>query len=85
MFKIQKRDGTLEDFDRRKIITAAVKSGATNEEAEKLAREMEAWLSGRAVNGTVKSSDLRLKALSLLNSINQSVKTSFEYYRKPVI
>jgi transcriptional regulator NrdR family protein len=44
MYKVQKKDGVLEDFDRTKIVNGLIKAGATEEEAEKVASEIDAWL-----------------------------------------
>lgn len=83
MFKVQKRDGQLEDFDRTKVIMGAIKAGATDAEAQKLAQQVEASLSGLSVNGVVKSQDLKSRSEQLLKSINSTVAQSFQYYHKP--
>lgn len=84
MFKVQKKDGRVEDFDRNKILSGLLKSGATQEEAEDVASQVEAWLPTVAVDGTVKTSDIRMKVLELLRTVNPGVAASFENYEKPV-
>jgi len=81
--KVQKRDGKLEGFDRSKISNGVVKSGATPEQAEKIASQVEVWAQVAAVDGVIKSSDVRPKVLELLRSANPEAADNFEAYRKP--
>jgi len=83
MYKVQKKDGTLEDFDRAKIVNGAVKAGATEEEAEKIASEIEAWLPTVAEDEVIKSVDIRTKGLEVLKSLNPDAAAKFESYQKP--
>ena len=82
MFKVQKKDGSLEDFDRGKITGGVVKAGGSAEDAERVAAEVEAWLPTVAVNGIVKSTDIRTKGLEALRTTNPTVAASFEAYKK---
>jgi len=81
--KIQKKDGRLEDFDRNKIINGVVKSGATSEQAEEVARQVETWLPTSAVNGVVRSMAIRNKVLEMLRGLNPQAAATFETYKKP--
>jgi transcriptional regulator NrdR family protein len=83
MFKVQKKDGTTEDFDREKIISGALKAGATAEEAEKIATEIEAWMPGVAVENVIASSEIRTKGLEVLKEVNPDIATKFESFQKP--
>ena len=83
MFKVQKRDGRFENFERSKVLIGALKSGASNSEAEKLVAKVESLLPTIAINGVVKSQAIRSKILELLKTINPKVGSSFEFYRKP--
>lgn len=80
--KVQKKDGRLEDFNRDKVSGGIVKSGASPEEAENIAVQIETWAQGAAVNGVVKSSDIRVKVLELLRPINSAAAATFEAYKK---
>ncbi len=82
MFKVQKRDGRFENFERNKVLIGALKSGANNAEAEKLVSKVESLLPTIATHGVVKSQAIRAKILELLRTINPKVGSSFEYYRK---
>lgn len=83
MYKVQKKDGSLEDFDRGKITGGVMKAGGSAEDAEKVAAEIEAWLPTVAVNGIVNSPDIRTKGLEALRTVNPTVAASFEAYKKP--
>ncbi|MDP2860329.1 MAG: hypothetical protein Q8N98_01285 [bacterium] len=80
--KIQKKDSRLEDFDRNKVLGGAIKSGASGEEAENVAKQIEVWVETAAVNGVVNSTELRSKILEILRLVNPNAAVSFENYRK---
>lgn len=82
MFQVRKKDGSVEDFDRNKIVNGVTRAGGTPEDAEKVASEIEAWLPTAAVEGVVSSSDIRVKGLEALRSVNPTVAASFEAYKK---
>jgi transcriptional regulator NrdR family protein len=82
MYQVQKKDGRLEAFDRSKLTRGALAAGATTEEAEKVAAGIEAWLPQAAVNGVIKSADLRTKGLALLRGFNPTAAATFEAYKK---
>lgn len=82
MYKFMKKDGTLEDFDRNKIVGGVVKAGGTPEEAERVASAIEAWLPAAAAS-VVKSQDVRTKVLEILGTVNPATVASFETYQKP--
>ena len=82
MYKVQKKDGSLEDFDRNKILSGVVKSGASEEEAEGIAAQVEGWLTGAAVEGVVNTMDVRSKVLELLRLVNPTAADAFESYQK---
>lgn len=82
--KVIKKDGQAENFDRNKVKYGLLKSGATPEQAEKIALQVEAWAQKMAVNGSVKTADIRPKVLEFLRMVNQEAASSFEAYKKPV-
>lgn len=83
MFKVRKKDGTVQDFDRMKIVQAVMNAGGTPENAEQVAAEVEAWLPTVAVEGVIESRDLRIKGIEVLKTVNPTVATTFEAYAKP--
>lgn len=83
MYKVQKKDGAIEDYDRSKIVGGIIKAGGTQEEAEKVADLLEAWFPEVAKENVVSSMDIRVKGLELLKTVNPDVAASFETYKKP--
>lgn len=80
--KVKKKDGRLEDFDRNKVSGGVIKSGASPEEAKNIAAQIETWAQSAAVDGVIKSSDIRPKVLELLRSVNPKAAATFEAYKK---
>lgn len=80
--KVRKRDGRIEPFNRGKMAGGIQKSGASAEEAEKVASEVERWAQTAAIDGVISSVELRTKVLELLRATNPTVATSFEGYQK---
>jgi len=83
MYKVQKKDGSIEDFDRTKIVNGLTRAGASPEEAEKVATEIDAWLPIAAVDNIVNSIDIRMKGLDTLRLINPEVAAKFDNFQKP--
>jgi len=81
--KVQKKDGRLEDFDRNKVVNGVIKSGATPEQAEEVAKQIEAWLPTVVTGEIVGSMAIRLKVLEILRGLNPAAAASFESYQKP--
>ena len=79
--KVQKRDGTMEAFDRSKIVSGLTNAGATVQEVEKVVGQIEAWVQGVA-GGVVKSVDIRAKVIEMLRTANATVASAFEGYSK---
>ena len=73
----------MEDFDRGKIVNGVIKAGGSSTDAGYVAAQIEAWLPQAAVNGIVKSVDIRTKGLEALRTVNPTVAASFEAYKKP--
>ena len=80
--KVQKKDGSTEDFDRAKVKNGILSSGATEEQAENITMQIEQWAPEAAVNGVIKALDIKIKLLELLGGINPTAKSTFESYKK---
>lgn len=78
--RVEKKDSRLEDFDRNKVSSGIVKSGASAAEAESIANQIETWAQSATVGGVVKSSVIKTKVLELLRSVNPAAATTFEAY-----
>lgn len=83
MYKVQKKDGSLEDFDKQKLIDGVIRAGASTEDAQKVADAIEAWLPEAAKENVVNSMDIRTKGLEVLKSVNPDVAGQFEAFKKP--
>lgn len=73
----------MEDFDWAKLSFGITNAGASKEDAEKVATEVEEWLNTVAEDGTVKSFDLHVKVIEILKEINPTAGAAFESFRKP--
>ncbi len=82
MFKVIKKDGTEQDFDRGKIINGVIKSGGTPETAEAVAAAVELWLPGKVVEEKISYLDLKTKVIETLRSLDPKAADSFEAYTK---
>ncbi len=80
--KVQKKDGSTEDFDRAKVKNGILSSGATEEQAESVAMQIENWAPTAASNGVIKALDIKTKLLELLGGLNPEAKATFENYKK---
>ena len=80
--KVQKKDGSTEDFDRAKLKNGILGSGATEEQAESITVQIENWAPTAASNGVIKALDIKTKLLELLGGVNPVAKTTFENYKK---
>lgn len=81
--KVQKRDGRIEPFMREKLLNGMIKAGATQDQANSVADQIESWALGAAQNGVIKTSDIRTKLLELLRTVNAQAAMAFESYIKP--
>jgi transcriptional regulator NrdR family protein len=82
--QVQKKDNSLQPFDKSKVAAGLIRSGASVEEAENVASQVEAWAQTSAVDGVIKSLDLRAKVLEVLKTVNEAVAIAFENYQKPL-
>lgn len=82
--KVQKKDGRLEDFNRTKIFTGIIKSGASPEEAENITKQIEVWAPTAAQNGVLKSEEIKIKLLEILRTVNSGAAAAFEAYKKVI-
>jgi hypothetical protein len=83
MIKVEKKDGSQESYIREKLVGGMVKSGATQEQADLIAAQIEEWMPTVAASGVIKTSDLRAKLLELLKAVNPQAGDAFAAYQKP--
>lgn len=82
VLQVRKRDGSLEEFDRGKIYRGVVAAGLSEERAESLSSEVEAWAEAAAEDEVISSLEIGGKVLELLREWDPGVATRFEEYRK---
>ena len=80
--KVQKKDGTFEDFNRNKILNGVIKSGALPETAEAVTTLVEEWAKVSAVDGIVQGPDIRSKVLEFLRQKDADSAMRYEAYKK---
>lgn len=83
MYKVLKKDGSVQDFEWKKVTNGVLLAGGSKEDADKVAGEVELWLSTVADEGTIKSNDLHIQVLETLKKVNPDAAIRFEAYRKP--
>ena len=82
MFKVLKRDGSIQDFDRYKIINGVMKSGATQEVADAVALDVEAAFADKTDTDQVSYVDIRTKVLESLEQRDPTSGQTFAAYHK---
>lgn len=81
--KVEKKDGSQEPWSRSKLVQGMVKAGSSLDQAEGIANQVEDWALASASDGVVRTGDVRIKVLELLEASNPSAKAAFEAYKKP--
>lgn len=81
--QVRKKDSRLEDFDRSKIVRGLIKAGASSQEAENVASQVESWSYSAAKEGTINSSEVKAKAIELLQPMDPKAAAAFQAYTKP--
>ena len=83
MLKVEKRNGSMQDFDRAKIIAGILKSGATQEQAEEITGIIDSWIL-TVVNDqdVLASNTIHAKVLELLKRVNPAASVTYQAFRK---
>jgi len=79
--KIQKKDGTLENYDRTKLILSMIRAQATPDQAEAALSQVESWLT-QLKQESVSTQEVHAKVIEILKSINPTAAQGYEIYRK---
>lgn len=80
--KVEKRNGSLQDFDRSKLAASLVSAGATDADAQKVAVDVEAWAKAKAINDVIKSQAMRDKVITILRAQYPQVAESYGAFTK---
>jgi transcriptional regulator NrdR family protein len=78
---VEKRDGTVEAFDRSKVVRSCASAGATPEQCEMIATGIEQWMSN-ANGAPVKSTEIRDRVIEALRTESPDTASAFEAYVK---
>ena len=81
MLQIQKKDGSSQDYDRRKLLTSLIRAQATPEQAMRVATDIESWLVSLNVQ-VVKSEEIKARIVEDLNKVNPDAAHAYEVYKK---
>ncbi|MBI3396871.1 hypothetical protein HY045_00180 [Candidatus Woesebacteria bacterium] len=81
--KVQKNDGTIEDFDKEKLVKSIVAAGVPINQAQGLAGQVESWASGASTEGVIASAEIRTKVIELLGAANASAVEAYQNFKKP--
>lgn len=81
MLQIQEKDGSTQDYDRKKLLTSLIRAQATPEQAMRVTIDVESWLMSQNVQ-VVNSDDIKAKILEDLNKINPDAAHAYEVYKK---
>ncbi|MFC1711380.1 ATP cone domain-containing protein [Patescibacteria group bacterium] len=79
--KIEKRDKTQEDFDRKKINQVVIAAGLSNSEADLVSENVEAWVNSLNED-LITSLQVKDKVLEELKKVNSYVASLFDWYEK---
>lgn len=80
--KVQKKDGSLQDWNNDKLLASISKTGVAPETAGAIASDVEKWAQNSAENGVVDSSGIRGKVIAVLKEADPAAAEKFETYKK---
>ena len=79
--QVIKKDGTLEDFEKDKIERVTKAAGLSQEQAKRLASDIEKWAQTSNKN-QITTLQIRDQVLKGLNNLNQFAANAFVWYEK---
>lgn len=79
--KIQKKDGSLENYDRTKLLLSMIRAQATPDQAEGALSQIESWLI-QLKQESVSTKELHDKVVEVLKAVNPHAAQGYEIYRK---
>ena len=81
MPKVQKQDGSVTDFDSKKMLLSLVRAGVAPDQAERILDNIRSWFYSLDME-FVKSSDIRQRIVDLLKKINPQAARGYKMFRK---
>ena len=82
MFKVLKKDGSTQEFDRNKVLDGILKSGATPEISEMVTSDVEAVFSDKADSDVVSYLDIKTEVAKSLEVKDAECARRYTSYQK---
>lgn len=80
--QVEKRDGSLQEFDRNKLKGGLMSAGLADEDAESLTVDVEAWMEDVAEDDTVASQAIWEKVVDELEYLDPDVAEKYRGFRE---
>jgi len=81
--KVKKKNGSVEDFNREKLMKSMRKAGMESKErVEKIATAVTNFVKNQAEKGVVETSRIRGKVLEQMRTLNKGAAEKFEKFTK---
>ena len=80
--KIQKRDGSIENWSEDKIVTSIAKAGVPLNEAETYAAKLKSWAKTNSNNGTLRSTQLRDSVIAEIEASYPAEAENYKVYKQ---
>jgi len=81
VLQVQKKDGSSQDYDRRKLLTSLIRAQATPEQAMRVATDIETWLVSQNLQ-VVQSDVIKARIIEDLKRVNPDAAHNYEAYKK---
>ncbi len=79
--KVKKKNGSVEDFNREKLMKSLRKAGMESKEnVEKISAEVMNFVKNQAEKGAVETSRIRGKVLEQMRTLNKGAAEKFEKF-----
>lgn len=80
--KVQKKDGSSEDFSYDKLVASIGKTGVDSVKSEVIAKSIESWILDTAKDGLISSSAIRDKLIEELMKVDTAAAENYRNYKK---
>jgi transcriptional regulator NrdR family protein len=81
--KVKKKDNSIEDFNREKLVNSLKKAGMKSKEnIEKIENKITSFVKEKASKGAVETTKIRGKVLESMRTLNNEAASKFENFSK---
>ncbi len=81
MVKVQKQEGNVEEFEKKKLLLSLLRAGSPPDQAERILANIETWLNSQEQK-IIKSSEIKIRVGNILKRINPQAARGYKLYRK---